>query len=210
MRTLAPSLAVAALLVAVGVYHGMATDRWRDAAAAANPGTALGLSFGDWQGQILPRDANDDPKTSILHCRFTHAKSGQWIMTAVSTGKPGYVAVHNPEHCYLGSGYKIVDSIRDYALAMPNGDDSHFWTGHFQKKKATGVESIRIYWGWTTNGQWQAPDYPRLYFAGRSVLHKLYFIHAFTGNESPDELHSYEEFMRQYVTQLNQQIGSPR
>lgn len=210
MKAHLPALVVAGCIVAVGAYHGSSTGRWSEASTLDNPGqkaAAATTSIGDWHGEILPRDAEDDPKTSIIHCRFTHSKTGKWIMTAVSTGKPGYVAVHNPEHCYLGSGYKIADAIRDQPIPIDNKRDAHFWTANFQKKKTTGVESIRIYWGWTTDGNWQAPNYPRLYFAGRNTLHKLYFIHAATGNESPEEMRFYQEFMTQYIKCLNQFIA---
>src|SRR5262245_36274451 len=168
MKRLIGIAIAAVLLLAVGVYHGLATDRWTHAGADDHPAkwlVNLPMEIGVWKGEVLPRAADDDPKTGVVNCRFTHARTGRWVLTAVTSGRAGRVAVHNPEHCYLGSGYKVVDAIHPESL--PAGDATGaFWTGHFQKKKATGLESIRIYWGWTANGRWQAPDYPRLFFAG--------------------------------------------
>jgi hypothetical protein len=210
MKSIVSAIVAASLIVGVGVYHGFATDRWADPAASDHPGrklTEIPLAIGEWTGEVLPRSAEDDPKTSVEHRKFTNARTGKWIMTAVTTGKPGYVSVHNPEHCYLGSGYRVVDSIQPMSMKLGETKEARFWTGHFEKKKATNVESIRIYWGWTTNGDWQAPNYPRFHFAGRNTLHKLYFIHAVNGHETPEEISVYEDFMRQYLQQINQRIA---
>src|SRR5262245_31034168 len=142
-------IAIAALfLLAVGVYHGLATDRWSRPETDDHPGkwlSNLPMEIGDWKGEVLPRAADDDPKTGVVNVRFTHGRSGRWLLTAVTSGRGGRVAIHNPEHCYLGSGYKVVDIIHKESLPVGDGNAA-FWTGHFQKKKATGLESIRIYW----------------------------------------------------------------
>jgi hypothetical protein len=197
----------AAFLLAVGVYHGVATDRW-SGLTAENPAqwhANAPLELGDWKGEMLPRDADDDPNTGVLHCRFVQTTSNRWVVTAVTSGRGGRVSIHNPEHCYLGSGYRVVDSIHLESLALPEGD-ARFWSGHFQKKKATGMESIRIYWGWSADGRWMAPEYPRLFFAGTPRLHKLYMIHPVTGNDSPEDLAAYRAFMANYVAALNHRL----
>lgn len=208
-RQLVLCMLAAGLLLAVGVYHGLATDRWSDPEATDHPGVRLAdlpLEIGDWKGELLPRGDDDDPKTAARHFRFTEAKTNRWILVAISSGRAGRVAVHNPEHCYLGSGYKVVDEIRTESLPAGPRDQASFWTGHFQKKKPTGLESIRIFWGWTNDGNWQAPAYPRLFFAGAPLLHKLYMIHPVYQNESPDDLAAYRAFMVQYVTELNRRL----
>jgi hypothetical protein len=207
-RIVALAIAAAFLLV-VGIYHGLATDRWSHPDADDHPAkwlATLPLEIGEWKGEILPRESDDDPKTGVVNCKFTQARSGRWVMTAVTSGRAGRVSIHNPEHCYLGSGYKIVDAIHQESLTIGN-DTAGFWTGHFQKRKATGLESIRIYWGWTTNGKWQAPEYPRLFYAGTRRLQKLYLIHPVTGSDSPDDLAAYRDFMASYVTELNRRLA---
>ena len=206
-RTTAIAIA-AAFLLGVGVYHGLATDRWSSPDADDHPMKWLAkppLEIGEWKGEVLPRAAEDDPKTGVVNCRFTHPRSGRWVLTAVTSGRAGRVSIHNPEHCYLGSGYKVVDSIHPESLPVGDGTAA-FWTGHFQKKKATGLESTRIYWSWTADGRWQAPEYPRLFFAGAPRLHKLYMIHPVTGNDSADDLASYRAFMVTYVAELNRRL----
>ena len=210
MRQVFLTAVIAAVMLGVGIYHGLATDRWASAATeerGQREFADLPLQYGDWKGELLPRDDDDDDlKTSATNCRFTNMKTGKWVVTSISSRRTGRVAVHNPEHCYLGSGYKLVDAIRTESLSSGKPSTT-FWTGHFEKRKPTGVESIRIYWGWSNDGNWQAPDYPRFYFSPTRRLHKLYLIHPVTSRDSPDDLVAYKEFMVQYATELSSRIA---
>jgi len=209
MRHMFFGTVITALLLGLGVYHGLATDRWSDVAADNNPGRAfenLPANIGDWKGEVLPRDSEDDSKTSVINKRYTNALNNRWVLTSLTSGRAGRVSIHNPEHCYLGSGYKVVDAIRQETIEV-GGKQHQFWTGHFEKKKPTGIESIRIYWGWSLDGTWQAPSYPRLFFAGKAGLHKLYVIHPVpTGTEAEDAT-PYKEFMVHYLTELGRHLS---
>lgn len=205
MKQLLLATTMCCLLLALGIYHGLATDRWVAAATDTDAVKKFGdlpLTIDDWIGEALPRGETDDDKTSVSNCRFINRINGRWILTSLTTGRSGRVSIHDPEHCYLGSGYKVIDAIRQESIDLPSGRMAKFWTGHFEKKKPTGVESIRIYWGWSVDGQWQAPDYPRLFFAGKPTLHKLYLIHP-VSEEAEEDSTPYRDFMVKYLTEVN-------
>jgi hypothetical protein len=205
MRQLLLATTTCGILLGLGIYHGLATDRWTQASGDTDPGKCfanLPLSFDDWVGERLPRGEGDDDKNSVLTSRFINRINGRWVLTSITSGRAGRVSIHDPEHCYLGSGYKVVDAIRQESFDLPSGKTAKFWTGHFEKKKPSGIESIRIYWGWTVDGQWQAPDYPRLLFAGKATLHKLYMIHPVSQEDEEDST-PFRDFMIKYVTELN-------
>src|SRR5262245_35342705 len=207
MRYIVLTSIIAVILLGIGVYHGLATDRWSDP-GTGSPGKRfanLPANIGDWKGENLQRDAEDDAKTSVINTRFTSALTGRWVVTSLTSGRAGRVSIHNPEHCYLGSGYKVVDSIHEETIEI-GGQQQTFWTGHFEKKKPSGVESIRIYWGWTIDGRWQAPSYPRLFFAGKSKLHKLYVIHAVPAGAEAEGASPDREFLALYLTELNRRL----
>jgi hypothetical protein len=198
------------LLLGLGIYHGLATDRWSAPVAddaASNRFASMKNDFGDWIGERMPRGDDDDNKTSVVITRFTNRATGKWLIASITSGRAGRVSIHNPEHCYLGNGYKVADAIREETLTLDDGKTAKFWTGHFQKKKPSGMESIRIYWSWTADGNWQAPAYPRLFFAGTPSLHKLYLIHPVPLDDSTDDSASYKDLMVQYVRALNRQFG---
>jgi hypothetical protein len=208
MRSFGISLALAAILVALGVYHGLATDRWANS-WSENSGQSLPqlpMTLGEWSGETLPRLDDDDLKTVVENRRYRHRSSDAWILTSLTAGRSGRVSIHNPENCYLGNGYQVVDSIRVETVVY-GGREARFWTGHFQKKKPTGMESIRIYWGWTEHTDWLAPEHPRLFFAGKPRLYKLYFIHPVDGmNSNQDTM--YREFMVDFLTAWDRSLKS--
>ena len=209
MRSLGIALMLAASLAGAGVYHGRATDRWWSASAHDDSDIRtpeVPLTLGDWTGEILPRQEDEDRKTWIQNRRYRHRITGAWVLTSLTVGRAGRVSIHNPEHCYLGSGYQLVDEIREEAIPYAN-QEARFWTGHFEKRKAAEVESIRIYWGWTHDGKWQAPNYPRLYFAGRPRLYKLYFIHPIESGNSATMAAIYRDFMIQFLTEWDRRFS---
>jgi hypothetical protein len=209
MRQLILAAVTACLVVGLGIYHGMATDRWTNVEGDENPGKCFAnmpLVIGDWKGEALSRGEGDDPKNSVINTRFTNRLNGRWMLTAITSGRAGRVAIHDPEHCYLGSGYKVVDAVRQESFELASGRTARFWTGHFEKTKPSGIESIRIYWGWTLDGQWQAPDYPRLLFAGKAQLHKLYMIHPVSVEDEREDTSPYRDFMVKYLNELNRHL----
>ena len=209
MRQPILAMITSGLVLGMGIYHGLATDRWSVATEDDNPGKCfedLPATIGDWASEALPRGEGDDLKNSVVNRRFNNRVNGRWILTSITSGRAGRVSIHDPEHCYLGSGYKVVDAIRQQSIDLPSGQSAKFWTGHFEKKKPSGIESIRIYWGWTVDGQWQAPDYPRLLFAGKSRLHKLYMIHPVSAEDEQEDTNPYRDFMVQYLTELNRHL----
>lgn len=210
MRPLTTAALISVLLLGVGIYHGLATDRWSAPFADDQTGDRfanLKNDFGDWTGERMPRGADDDNKTSVIATRFTNRVTGKWLIASISSGRAGRVSIHNPEHCYLGNGYKVADVIHEETLTLEDGKTAKFWTGHFQKKRSSGIESIRIYWSWTADGNWQAPNYPRLFFAATPTLHKLYLIHPVPLDEISDDAASYKDLMVQYVCELNRHFG---
>lgn len=210
MRQLTMAIVVGAALIGAGYLHGRITDRWSAPPAedlSGQGGAAVPMELGEWRGEPLPRQEVEDAKTGVVNRKYTNSVSGRWMLTSVTTGRPGIVSVHNPEHCYLGSGYKLIDSIRPESIEFGDGRTAQFWTGHFQKKKPTGVESIRIYWGWTADGAWSAPSYPRLVFALKPRLHKLYMIHPVPTGEEKEDPAPYREFMARYVNALSKHLG---
>ncbi len=178
-------LAALSLFALGGVVHGMWTHRWSETALATAGEDLLSAvtePVGEWKpGQFFTINANDVPKkTQTVSRQFAHEKSGRTLVVSLTSGVPGIVAAHTPDVCYLGSGYKLKSAVTKESVPLPGGKAASFYVADFQKTTATGTETVRVRWAWSADGTWEAPDYPRLFFARRQlqlpVLYKLYVV----------------------------------
>lgn len=180
-------LGILGLLVAAGVVHGMWTHRWSPTAAHDAGQDLLAkidapVGEGWVAGAFMPIGEKDAPKgTKIVSRAFTKDQRSKPITVSVASGVPGVVAAHTPDVCYLGSGYTLKNPPSTQTLPLSSGGSASFYVADFQKTTATGTETVRVRWAWTADGTWQAPEYPRLFFAKSQwqlpVLYKLYIVH---------------------------------
>ena len=110
--------------------------------------------------------------------RYRNTRTGTIIDLLVVCGRPGPVSVHTPDICYPGAGYEPTQSQPEtvtfqLGTATASGE---FFTADFEKPGSFPRQAIRVYWSWSSAGQWTIPPNPRLAFAGRSFVYKLYLI----------------------------------
>lgn len=173
------------VLVAGGVVHGMWTHRWAEkdpSEGGVDLLAKLDDSVGEWRpGAFFDIDAKNIPeKTKFVSRSFAHERSNRTSVVSVCSGVPGIVAAHTPDVCYLGSGYKLKSAVTKETVNVPGGGTASFYVADFQKTTATASDIVRVRWAWSADGKWEAPDYPRLYYARRQlqlpVLYKLYIV----------------------------------
>jgi hypothetical protein len=91
------------------------------------------------------------------------------------------MTVHRPEHCYRSAGYEMTEPALKLEIQC-EGRAAQFWSGNFTRDESDGKtgqpEQLRMFWSWYAPAPslWQAPDSPRLTFAGQRVLYKMYVI----------------------------------
>jgi hypothetical protein len=206
-RLLFHTLVVAAALAAAGVAHGYLTDRWELNAAQVTKLQALAAvkpAVPEWAGEDVPVDESQTPGFRTFCRRYVQAGTGRTVMTTVAVGRPGKVSTHTPEFCFPGSGFEQTTDIDRREIAPAGRPPAACYSAVFARKKATGTEAVRVRWAWTTDGQWSAPDYPRLAFAREPVLLKLYLVHAAEGKE--EDGRAYEEFAARFIDDLNARL----
>jgi hypothetical protein len=187
------------IVVAAGAWHGIGTERWRKS-EELGPAVArlsdLPERVGDWQARPVDMDAQALRQAGAEgHWlrRFANPRATSSVTIVLLCGRTGQMAVHRPEDCYRGAGYEMAAPATQYQLPPhptlspaegervgrgggPDGEPAAFWTACFHKQDAAGPVQLRIYWSWFAGGRWQAPDSPRLAFAGLPVLYKLYVV----------------------------------
>jgi hypothetical protein len=213
MRTL-PLLAITgALTVLSGYVHGLWTGRWgdpRELELAVARLQLVPLKIGDWDGQdeqIDPREVKQAGFRGHLRRKYTNRVSGAKVSITLACGLPGPLSVHTPEHCYRGLGFRQVSPSDKFAPASEQGSPGGaFWTAKFTRDGVAGPERLRVYWAWRTTGGWQAPDHPRLTFAGAPALHKLYVVHQPARDDEGAGEGPGVEFMRLLLPELQKAL----
>jgi hypothetical protein len=151
------------------------------------------------------------PKGTVVSCRqFVNEKTNKRVVVSITSGVPGVVAAHTPDVCFLGSGYKLKGPPSKQTLPLPGGGSVSYYLADFEKTSAAGTESVRCRWAWTADGTWQAPEYPRLFFAKSQVnlpvLYKMYIVHPI-GDEDLTKSDPYRTFAADLAATLGRQFA---
>ena len=89
-------------------------------------------------------------------------------------GSPGGLGAHDPKTCYAGTGFEQ----KGAGVRVNFGKDGpDLWNARFERTGPANA-ALDVYWGWGTKGNWQAPDQPRLSFAGEGRIYKIYIQRA--------------------------------
>jgi hypothetical protein len=176
-----PLAGAAAVLVLTGLSHGFRTDRWGTAAevlAATARLQNVPKTAGDWEGQLAPLDERElriAQVTGHASLQFVHRISAQKARLLVLCGRPGAIGSHTPDICFQGLGFQMEGEPVRHEVRAADGSSGKFWTARFVRPGAT-PEYVRVWWAWGVAGEWQAVDAPRVHFAGRPALYKMYVV----------------------------------
>jgi hypothetical protein len=183
LRTL-PILIAIAVVVLLGKVGGNWTDRWTIGHEIEPAAVRLGrvsLALGDWTGQELEFNAREHAGTGIragLLRRYVNRRTDARVTVLIVCGRPGPISVHTPEVCYAAAGYEVIgDRIQATVPLGPETPPARFWKVRLRKLGAVVPEMLGVHYAWSATGLWRAPERePRLEFAGRPSLYKLYVI----------------------------------
>jgi hypothetical protein len=203
-------LVALALLTAAGIVHGMWTNRWATGAMVDGKNLLAGVDagVGDWQaGEFLKIDPAELPAgTRCESRRFQSPKAGKPIAVSITSGNPGAVAVHTPDVCFLGAGWKLRGGVAQQTIPLSDGQSASFYMADFTKTSATGSETIRVRWSWSADGKWEAPSYPRLVFARAPILYKFYLVHPLNEENDLTREDPYRKFAADLMPILSRQF----
>jgi hypothetical protein len=204
MRLCLTGWAVAALLLC-GLVHGLRTDRWasaEDLDAELARLRAVPLDLGDWRGEDLTarRQPGGEGVVSLSR-RYVHRPTGRSVTVLLASGRPGPVSIHTPDVCYAASGYKGEKPTRYEA---PGG--GAFFTARFGKKKEAEQTWLRVFWSWNAGDGWQVSDNPRMTFAFRGRLYKLYLIRELARPDEPPDRDPCTVLLPALLPQLQREL----
>lgn len=213
-RTLFLAFAAAAT-VGSGLMHGHLNQRWgvdtRLKNAAAQLQT-LPKSFGDWH-----ESSNKElSKTAIemLQCAgyinkiYVNQQTNEQMSVVVMVGPGATMAIHTPEICYSGRNFSMVGEKRHSEISDAGENQHQFWLVDFTMND-TQARELRVHYGWSDGGTWQAPNRPRLAFAGKRLLYKIQIAEYMTTLQKQLDDRA-ERFLREFLLALHETIGAAR
>jgi exosortase len=208
--TILAILGAMTILITSGIVHGRWTNRWavsHDLDEAIARLERVPLTVGEWQGReepMDPRALNSARLEGGALRRYRNTRTGTVIDLLVVCGRPGPVSVHTPDICYPGAGYEATQT-RPASMTLQLGPATapgEFFTADFEKAGSFPREAIRVYWSWNAAGHWTIPANPRLAFAGRPFLYKLYLILPETGETEAPTNGAIVRFCRAVLPEL--------
>jgi hypothetical protein len=167
-------LVATGVLLASGIAcHLLAGDSEQLDAAAARVADVPRV-VGDWQGHDEEVDETAFAMTgakSYWTRSYLNKRTKDTVLVILMCGRPGRMAVHTPEVCYGGAGYELRD--QPSVVGVKDLAGSQWWHATFTKK-TVAPQSLRLYWAWNSQGNWEASAAPRWEFRGKPFLYKLY------------------------------------
>jgi hypothetical protein len=210
LRYLPAGLAVLAVLT-TGVVHGVWTDRWTTLEAATTGRLEqLPLTLGDWQGQDVEMDKRFlGPVSGCLHRRYVNQRSGVSVFLTLVSGRPGPVAIHTPDVCYVASGFQTASTEKFVPRLDPSVPAAEFMTAQFVKSKSADQTNLRVFWSWHAGDRWMVSDSPRFAFAPYRVLYKLHLVRELASAGEPLDDDPCVQLMQLLLPELEKTVFSP-
>jgi hypothetical protein len=196
-------------LIACGIVHGFWTDRWAPPVETSNAASrleAIPLEMGEWDGEALPVKEGEAGAgvAGFIRRRYVHRKTGAAVSLFLVCGRPGPVSIHTPDVCYGASGYTVNTHSR---YESSSGD--RMWKSDATRTSATEETRLRLYWGWSDGSAWTAAEDPRVQFARRPVLHKLYVVRELNGANEANQNEPCEGFLQTLLPVLRRTLFTP-
>lgn len=208
----APLLVCLVVVGAVGVAHGIATDRWQPSSALKNAVSQMDnvpVSFGDWVGEDEPFAADDMSRGGVARCiyrSYRNTKTKATVSVLLVCGRGGPICAHSPEVCYSGAGYELLATSQPKEFTESERKDT-FRMVRFGKPGVVVPTQLEIYWAWSRDGKsWDAPENPRLTFARQPAVYKLYVVREFSPSSRSGSSNPCQDFIQRALPELRQTL----
>ena len=217
-----PAISGLAIVVTGGLLHGFSTDRWGrdlDLEQAAGRLTTVPQTLGagsDWVSEEVPTNSRQLAQAEALghfSRRFvkrgdgTTSNEGASVNVLVLCGRMGPIAVHPPTVCFTNSGLHQEKPEERYVVTGTAGAPlGEFFHSVFSRNVDGVPMRLQTFWAWYGPKGFQAPDNPRLAFAGEHFLYKIYVTRLLSADEPPLDESPCVEFLRAFLPALQQHL----
>lgn len=136
-------------------------------------------SIGNWDsidGTIDERERSVAGIHGWIRREYRNQKTGYVVNLTLLCGPSGPMCVHPPTACFEGVGYSLSSGPSVVSIQGQNDAVAALNRAAFTAPAKSEEDLIRVHWGWSTDGLWDAPANPRLSYRGYPALYKLYVV----------------------------------
>ncbi len=112
---------------------------------------------------------------------------------------------HRPDRCYPAAGYKLVSEPNPQWIAFGAGEKAEFQTAVYALKKDDSG-ATQIFWSWSSDGKWKAPDDLRGHFDRTKPVFKLYFQNMVASQATGAEEAGLVDFIKLAMPEYNKAL----
>jgi hypothetical protein len=179
--TVAAMLVGLVLLTAIpAVVQGVLTRRWHGAADLSGASKRLvdfPTQFGDWQQQgeeeKVPEEALRELQCAgCFNRHYVNQRLGRDVTVIVMVGPAGPLIRHPPEICYGNRANELLAKPIDAELTTPDKVQHRLRLLRYANPRAVSGE-FSVCYGWSENGAWDIPAYPRVTYGAAPMLFKM-------------------------------------
>ena len=172
------------IIVLGGIAQGWMTHRWSENAAVADAAAlldAVPTQVGEWTSvdyELSKGEIEIGRIDGYLKREYTNQITGARVHFLLMVGEAGPISLHPPTICFAGQGYRVVGhqthmTVKDERRQGRTFHDD-FHQADFGNSALNDPALTRLYWAWSASGEWEAPSNPRVEYAGKPFLFKLY------------------------------------
>jgi hypothetical protein len=180
-KTLAAMIVGLVVLTAgPAIVQGVLSRRWQGAADISGAATrlvAFPSHFGDWQQQGDDESVPDEAVRELqcagfFNRHYVNQRLGRDVTVIVMVGPAGPLIRHPPEICYGNRANKLLADPADITFTTSDAKSHKLRLLRYANPRAVSGE-FSVCYGWSENGSWDVPAYPRVEFGSAPMLFKM-------------------------------------
>jgi hypothetical protein len=162
------------------IVQGVLTRRWRgetDLSGAATRLVDFPTHFGDWQQQgeeeKVPEEALRELQCAgCFNRHYVNQRLGRDVTVIAMVGPAGPLIRHPPEICYGNRANQLLAKPVDIELTTSDSIRHRVRLLRYANPRAVSGE-FSVCYGWSADGAWDVPAYPRVEYGGAPMLFKM-------------------------------------
>lgn len=182
------SAAVAVLTVVPAVIQGNIVQRWGtrvESVAAAERLSNCPRKFATWvmagkDSELSEAVIRELGVLNYVKRDYVNTSSSESVSVIVLAGLPGPIARHPPEICYNARTFATRETVE---VEVQAAGENEFRVLTLQSSSVLNSE-FTVTYGFSVNGNWEVPTYPRVHFGGEPILFKMQIVSTATGDGS--------------------------